>query len=147
MNALIDWLSNIYIGHPLFQAIVFYIGHALQVGFLLLMLWGCLFLGFVAKHRRYSIPPHSLSDKCWKATWLLQAVVLLVLAHGVYKDKYHMATGEIIFSFSPYVLMIASFILAGRYYQTTGKSLQEAERDNHGKRNIGIGRASDNRRI
>jgi len=145
---LVDWLSNAYIEHPLVQAVLFYIGKIFQVGFLLFMIWVCLFLGFLGKSRQYTFRRHSLSEKCWKATWLLQIMALLVLAHRLHEDKNDMPMGEIVLVSSPYVLMIASFILAGRYYQTTGKALQEeAERGNHGKHSIGADRAADNRRI
>ena len=145
---LIDWLSNAYIGHPLVQAIVGDAGKAFGFGLFFLFVWGCLFLGFFGKYRRYTFPPRSLSEKCWPATWLLQIVVMLFLVRGFYQNKHDFSLGEFVLFFSPYVLMIISFVLAGRYYQTTGKALQEkAERENHGKHAFGADRAADNRRI
>lgn len=145
---IIDWLSNAYIGHPLVQTIVSVAGKAFGLCLFLAMVWACLFLGFFGKNRRYTFPRRSLSEKFWQATWLLQIIVILFLVRGFYRDEYDVSVGEIVLFSSPYVLMIASFILAGRYYQTTGKALQEeAERGNHGKHSIGADRAADNRRI
>lgn len=144
---LVDWLSNTYIGHPLVQAIVSDAGKAFWLCLFLVMVGACLFLGFFAKSCRYTFPPHSLSERCWKATWLLQIVALLILACNFYENKHDMPTEEIIFVVSPYVLMIISFVLAGRYYQTTGKALQEAEKDKYGKHSRRADRAANNRRL
>jgi glucan phosphoethanolaminetransferase (alkaline phosphatase superfamily) len=134
---LIDWLSNAYIGHPLVQAIVSDVGKVFGVCFLLIWIWGCLFLGFFARNCRYIFPPRSLSGKCWRAAWLLQIVVMLICACHFYKNEHDPSLVEIVLFFSPYVLMIISFVLAGRYHQKTGKALQEkAERENHGKHSI-----------
>ena len=145
---IIDWLSSIYIGHPLVQTIVSDIGKAFGLCLFLVMVSACLFLGFFAKNRQYTFPRRSLSEKCWQATWLLQIVVILFLVRGFYQNEHDVSLGEFVLFFSPYVLMILSFFLSGRYYQTTGKALQEkAERENHGKHRNGADRAADNRRI
>ena len=74
--------------------------------------------------------------------------ILSVSGAGNFHAKKHdMPTGEIIFVVSPYLLMTISFVLAGRYYQTTGKALQEDEKDNYGKNIIGAPRADDDRRL
>lgn len=130
---IVDWLSNAYVGHSLVQLIVSDVGKILALCLFLVMEWACLFIGFFAKNCQYTFPPYSLSEKCWKATWLLQIIVVLFLARGFYRYEHDVSLGEIILFFSPYVLMVTSFILAGHYYQTTGRALQEAERENHGK--------------
>ena len=131
---LVDWLSNVYIGHPLVQAIVSDVGKAFGLCFFLFWVWGCLFLGFFGKNHQYTFPPRSLSEKCWQATWLLQIVVMLICACHFYKNEHDVSLGEIVLFFSPCVLMIISLVLAARYYQITGKASQEkAERENHGK--------------
>ncbi len=126
MTSLIAGLSDFFIRHPLAQVIAGHIGEILGGLFVLFLIVGCLFLAF-GRQSSFYYREGSLSGRCWKLSWLLQAVGVVDLSGRVLPGQRNVSWIEVIVNCVPMALLLFGQMHGAAYHRAVPAERRQAK--------------------